>query len=238
MKIQFHSLGENAVIAEFGTEINEHTHKKVQAAANLIETHYEDWMIEYVPAFTTITLFYDPVKILKKLLNKNDLPFDSVCRYLAELWKEINLNTISRRRTVEIPVCYGGELGPDLEIVAKINDLAVEEVIQLHSSAEYLVYMIGFAPGFPYLGGMSPNIAAPRKESPSLRIPARSVGIAGLQTGIYPLESPGGWQIIGRTPLELFRPTEKEPGLLRAGDTVKFRPISLDDFRIWEEEER
>lgn len=238
MKMRFHSLGENAVLAEFGKDINEGIHKRVQAAANLIEANHEEWMIEYVPAFTTITLFYDPIKILRKHQEYNALPFDFVCRYLAKIWKGINLNTNSLTRTVEIPVCYGGELGPDLKSVAKINNLPEEEVIQLHSSAEYLVYMIGFAPGFPYLGGMSPKIAAPRKDSPSLRIPARSVGIAGLQTGIYPLETPGGWQIIGRTPLELFRPSEKEPGLLRSGDKVRFRPISLDDFRTWEEKER
>lgn len=236
--MRFHSLGENAVLVEFGKDINETVHKRVQAAANVIESHYEEWMIEYVPAFTTITLFYDPVKILKKQPNKNDLPFDFVCRFLAEVWKELNINSKQMSRTVEIPVCYGGELGPDLKSVAKINDLSEKEVIQLHCSAEYLVYMIGFAPGFPYLGGMPPRIAAPRKHTPSLRIPARSVGIAGLQTGIYPLETPGGWQIIGRTPLELFRPSDKEPGLLRAGDKVKFRPISLDDFRIWEEKGR
>ncbi len=109
-------------------------------------------------------------------------------------------------RTVEIPVCYGGEFGEDLAFVAEHADLTPDEVIEIHSGAEYLVYMLGFAPGFPYLGGMPERITAPRRDSPRLKIPAGSVGIAGSQTGVYPIETPGGWRLIGRTPLALFRP--------------------------------
>lgn len=108
-------------------------------------------------------------------------------------------------------------------------------MVKIHSSRDYLVYMIGFAPGFPYLGGMSKKIAAPRKKTPRLKIPAGSVGIAGMQTGIYPLETPGGWQIIGRTPLEFFKPHDKEPVLLKTGDRVRFKPISLKDYQNWED---
>ncbi|MGV3465566.1 MAG: 5-oxoprolinase subunit PxpB, partial [Heyndrickxia sp.] len=140
-------------------------------------------------------------------------------------------------RVVEIPVCYGGDFGPDLETVASMNGLSTEEVIQIHSSAEYTVYMIGFAPGFPYLGGMSEKIATPRLPSPRLKIPERTVGIAGNQTGVYPIETPGGWQLIGRTPIKLFRPQDEVPSLLHAGDKVRFKPISYEEYVEWEGEE-
>ncbi|MBO1911088.1 5-oxoprolinase subunit PxpB, partial [Microvirga sp. 3-52] len=122
--------------------------------------------------------------------------------------------------------------GPDLEYVAKSNNLSIEEVIQIHSENEYLVYMIGFAPGFPFLGGMDKRIATPRKETPRLTIPSGSVGIAGKQTGVYPLETPGGWQIIGRTPLDLFLPDMSPPTLLEAGDKIRFMPVSAKGLSL------
>jgi KipI family sensor histidine kinase inhibitor len=125
---------------------------------------------------------------------------------------------------VEIPVCYGLEYGPDLDAVAAHCGLSPDEVIARHTAAEYRVYMLGFSPGFPYLGGLDPNIAAPRRETPRIKVPAGSVGIAGMQTGIYPLESTGGWQIIGRTPMRLFDPGLEEPCLLRPGDRLRFVP--------------
>ena len=193
-------------------------------------------MIEYVPAYTTITLFYDPMKI-SRLYHKNTLPYDFVCKQLDHLLSKIEIGKSSDARTIDIPVCYGGEFGPDLDIVAKTNHLTKDDVIHIHTSAEYLVYMLGFAPGFPYIGGMSEKIATPRKESPRLIIPERSVGIAGQQTGIYPITTPGGWQIIGRTPLRLFRPKENPPSLLKAGDKVRFRSISHLEYVEWEEKE-
>jgi inhibitor of KinA len=132
---------------------------------------------------------------------------------------------------VELPVCYGGEFGPDLEEVAARCGLSAAEVMARHSTAEYRVYMLGFSPGFPYLGGLDPAIAAPRRETPRLRVPAGSVGIAGMQTGIYPQESPGGWQIIGRTPGRLFRPDRAEPCLLGPGDRLRFVPVGPEAFR-------
>lgn len=145
-------------------------------------------MIEYIPAFTTITIFYDPFKIIKAF-KSNQLPYTYVCQQINFLFEQFNFDKSTQQRLVEIPVCYGGELGPDLDIVASVNQLTPEEVIQIHTSGDYIVYMIGFAPGFPYIGGMSEKIAAPRKESPRLKIPERSVGIAGIQTGIYPIET-------------------------------------------------
>jgi KipI family sensor histidine kinase inhibitor len=133
-------------------------------------------------------------------------------------------------RIVDIPVCYGGEFGPDLDEVAELCGLAADEVVALHVGGEYLAYMIGFAPGFPYLGGLPDKLAVPRKAVPRLRVPAGSVGLAGQQTGIYPLASPGGWQIIGRTPIRLFTPERMPPTLLQAGDIVRFRVISHEEY--------
>src|SRR5918992_314716 len=146
---------------------------------------------------------------------------------LAESPSEIeDLDT----RTVGIPVHYGGDFGPDLGFVASHNELTEQQVIEIHSQPTYLVYMIGFAPGFPYLGGMSERIAAPRRDNPRASIPVGSVGVAGRQTGVYSIETPGGWQLIGRTPLRLFRPEEERPSLLEAGDEVRFDPITRSEY--------
>ena len=147
---------------------------------------------------------------------------------------DMNVPTV-KKRTIEIPVCYGGEFGPDLSVVAESNGLTEEEVIHIHSNGTYIVYMIGFAPGFPYIGGMPSEIATPRKSSPRLKIPSRSVGIAGSQTGIYPIETPGGWQLIGSTPLKLFSIHHNPPTLLQAGDHVRFKPISYEEYRYLED---
>lgn len=138
--------------------------------------------------------------------------------------------TLGQPRTIIIPVCYGGEFGPDLEYVAAEHGLTPDEVIAIHTSGDYLVHMIGFAPGFPYLGGLSDKIATPRRSTPRLRVEAGTVGIGGQQTGVYPVMTPGGWQCIGRTPLALFRPMEDPPSLLTAGDRVRFASISLQEY--------
>jgi inhibitor of KinA len=180
-------------------------------------------MVEYVPAFTTVTVYYNPLL----------LSYKDACSALARIVTDVETAPAVSARTIEIPVCYGGEFGPDLEFVAEHNGLTVDEVVQIHSGGEYLVYMIGFAPGFPYLGGMSVRIQAPRRLSPRLSIPAGTVGIAGMQTGVYPIETPGGWQLIGRTPEELFRPNLSSPSLLQAGDLVRFRPTSRMEYDQW-----
>ncbi|HHY76979.1 MAG TPA: 5-oxoprolinase subunit PxpB, partial [Clostridiales bacterium] len=134
-------------------------------------------------------------------------------------------------KVVEIPTIYGGEYGPDIEFVAQHNNLTVDEVIEIHSSRNYLIYMLGFTPGFPYLGGMSEKIETPRLKTPRTKIPAGSVGIAGKQTGIYPIDSPGGWQLIGRTPVKLYDPLADPPVLLNAGDYVRFVPIDEKEYK-------
>lgn len=214
-------LGDRALVVHLGSEIDLPTFRAVRSlAAQLAATPLEG-MIEIVPAFTTITIYYDPLRTTEERLRSS----------LGVLAERLDSLPPPEPRIVEIPVCYGGEFGCDLEFVAQQAGLAPGEVIAIHAEGEYLVHMIGFAPGFPYLGGMSPRIAAPRRGSPRLKIPAGSVGIAGDQTGIYPLETPGGWQLIGRTPLALFRPHENPPTLLQAGDLVRFVPITPTQFR-------
>jgi inhibitor of KinA len=138
-----------------------------------------------------------------------------------------------QERLVEIPVCYGGEHGPDLEAVAARAGVEPAEAARLHSKAVYTVQAIGFTPGFPYLAGLPAALHAPRRPTPRETVPAGSVGIGGAQTGVYPLASPGGWNLIGRTPLRLFRAEEANPSVLRVGDRVRFRPITVEEFAAW-----
>jgi inhibitor of KinA len=237
-------LGDAAVVVELGNEINETTHQRVQMVSARLEVCSFPGMLEYVPAFTTVTVFYDPYRVAQEVeKEKKSLPsekagvspYQYVRSWLESVIAQGEEEQKKTVRIVEIPVCYGGEFGPDLEFVAHHNGLTPEEVIQIHSGAEYLVYMIGFAPGFPYLGGMPEQIAAPRRSSPRLKIPAGSVGIAGMQTGVYSIETPGGWQLIGRTPLPLFVPENNPPTLLRAGDRIRFRAISRQEYDEWKE---
>ena len=148
------------------------------------------------------------------------------------------MHQLRRHARWRFPSVTVGSWGPDVDVVAAHNRLTPEEIIRIHTSVEYLVYMIGFAPGFPYLGGMPERIATPRRESPRVSIPAGSVGIAGQQTGVYPIATPGGWQIIGRTPLRLFQPEQEQPTLLQAGDRVRFRQITEAEYAAWAEANR
>lgn len=233
-------LGEAGITVEFGKRIHPEIHRKVKAFADYLESHPFPGMVEYISAFSSVTVFYDPLKVraLQPAGPKNQeqpLAYEIVASLLQKLLTQSDTAGEHRPRTVEIPVCYGGDFGPDLEYVAQHNRLSVEEVVEIHTSGQYLVYMIGFAPGFPYLGGMSERIATPRRQSPRLTIPARTVGIAGMQTGVYPIETPGGWQLIGRTPVELFRPQNDPPTLLQSGDIVRFRQISPQEYEEYKE---
>jgi KipI family sensor histidine kinase inhibitor len=173
---------------------------------------------EAVPGYSTLLVHYDPL-----VLNYAEVE--------ARVRACLISDSVSLRqpRRVEIPVVYGGKEGPDLDFVVQHSGLSAEEVVRIHTSREYPVFLMGFTPGFPYLGGMDPAIAAPRLPTPRSRVPAGSVGIAGAQTGVYPLESPGGWRIIGRTPLRLFDPLRAEPFLLAPGDLVRFISIERGD---------
>ena len=152
---------------------------------------------------------------------------------LTRQLSHVRADALPPPRIVEIPVCYGGDLGPDLDDVAARHETTPDEVVRIHSGADYLVYMVGFMPGFAYLGGLPDEIATPRRSSPRTAVPAGAVGIGGQQTGVYPLESPGGWNLIGRTPLRIFDLSRETPSLLATGDRVRFCPISLDRYQRW-----
>ncbi|WP_458122501.1 5-oxoprolinase subunit PxpB [Paenibacillus sp. Z6-24] len=231
MEWTIHPLGDSAVLIEFGSGVQEDTLAVIQTVARQIEEDPFPGWIECVPSYTTLAVYYD-LAVLSLMSHSGDIGvYEKVSqlveqRLLAAVTAEVDQDST----IVEIPVCYGGEYGPDLDGIAAANGLTAAEVIHIHAGAEYTVYAIGFAPGFPYLGGMPPQIAAPRKATPRLTIPAGSVGIAGTQTGIYPLETPGGWQLIGRTPIRLFRPEGSPPSLLESGHRVRFRPITAEQY--------
>lgn len=235
----FRPLGDSAVIVQLGEGVSPAIHKKVRNLSILIKAHAFEGFVECVPAYQNLTVYYNPYSV--HLSNQEDqriTPFQKVCAFINNLLLQLDKEEVSfEERTITIPVLYGGEYGPDLVYVANYHDLSVEEVIHTHSEGDYLVYMIGFAPGFPFIGGMDEKIATPRKETPRLTIDPGSVGIAGKQTGVYSLETPGGWQIIGRTPIDLFFPQQSPPTLLQPGDTIQFKPISEEEFAHYREGE-
>ena len=224
-------LGETSVIVKFGNAISPAIHNKIQRLADYLEKYPFTGMVEYVMSYTSLVVYYNPFAVKKAAENKDKSTLQLVTDYLDGCMEKTQAADEKKANVVEIPVCYGGKYGPDIEFVAEYNHLSVDEVIQIHTAPEYLVYMIGFCPGFPYLGGMDERIATPRRDMPRLEIPARSIGIAGQQTGGYPISTPGGWQIIGRTALEMFNPHDDEnPSLLHSGDLVKFYAVSEAEY--------
>ncbi|WP_369901300.1 5-oxoprolinase subunit PxpB [Bacillus manliponensis] len=217
MKLEFYPLGDTGIQIVFGTKISEETNQKIRMFAEHLTRHPISGVIEWVPAYTTLSLYYRPdVIIYRELRDKLESIYEKVQGGVGG----------STSLIFEIPTYYGGETGSDLSFVAEHNGISEEEVISIHSGQDYLIYMMGFVPGFPYLGGMSKRIATPRRENPRPKINVGSVGIAGEQTGIYPLETPGGWQIIGQTPLKLYDPNSNNPILLSSGHYLRFVPIS------------
>ncbi|NBI28089.1 5-oxoprolinase subunit PxpB [Chengkuizengella marina] len=243
--VKFYPLGEKAIVVKFSSEVNENTYELVRNFSKSLEQNPITGTIEIVPTFTTVTIYYDPQTVIKttqaELKSSNQLNQSAYKTILAIMQDRISKMKKNRAdieyRTIKIPVCYEGEFAPDLKFVAKYNQLSKEEVIQNHIEGEYLVYMLGFAPGFPYMGGMSTKISTPRRNQPRALVSAGSVGIAGEQTGIYSLDSPGGWQIIGRTPLKLFQPEQESPTLLQAGDRIRFYSISTEEYTVLEEKQ-
>ena len=211
--------GDTAVSVELGDIISAEVNFRVRNLMASIERSKIAGVVDLVPSYRSLLIYYDPLVI----------PY-------AELVSNIRSCEVSLSESrlipkiVEIPTVYGGGYGPDLDYVATSNGITTDEVILLHSSNDYLIYMMGFRPGFTYLGGMSEKIATPRLQTPRLVIPAGSVGIAEQQTGIYPIESPGGWQIIGRTPINIFDPERDPPVIADAGDYVRFVPVSEKEY--------
>lgn len=220
--VKYFPAGETAILVRFGDTISEELHQVVRTFVQVLknDSNYGTGITELVPAYTDVLVYYDLAFF----------SFHELIDHLKGLVTTMDSVELPASRVVELPVCYGGEHGNDLQEVALRNKLTEEQVIAIHSAAEYLVYMLGFTPGFAYLGGLDKQISTPRREQPRTIIPAGSVGIAGDQTGIYPIESPGGWQLIGRTPVKLFDPGNDNPFLLEAGDKLRFVPISENEY--------
>ncbi|AAL81397.1 allophanate hydrolase [Pyrococcus furiosus DSM 3638] len=213
-------VGDSCIAIIFGEDISEETNRKVHALADYLLNYNPEWLLDVVPSYSALYVYFDPLMI--------------DYREVIDIIGKIKINEVERKekRIIKIPIAYGGEFGPDIEFVAKYNGLSVDDVIEIHSKPLYRVYFLGFLPGFAYLGGMDERIATPRLEKPRLKVPAGSVGIAGKQTGWYAIESPGGWRIIGRTPLRTFNPEKIPPSIVSPGDYVKFVPIDENEF--WE----
>lgn len=232
-------LGDCGLLIKLEGGMDEAALAKVTAVTERLESRLRwEGFIECVPAYASVALYYNPyiVSLNRETKEESDESvYVTVCNRVRNVLAEVRFDGAGLRETrvVRIPVCYGGELGPDLVDVATHAGMGAGDVVELHSGVGYTVHMIGFAPGFPYLGGMPEAITAPRRRSPRLLIPAGSVGIAGGQTGVYPIATPGGWQIIGRTPLALFRPDHRRPSLLQSGDRVQFVPITRVQFDDW-----
>ena len=225
--IKFCNQGESGLVVEFGSTIDPVINAAVHRLAASVRNEFAAGIDAVVPTYRSLMIYFNPLQISRGEIKKRVTAIHE--GMFAEAAEE------KQSRVVYIPTCYGGELGPDLPFVASHTGLDAAEVIRIHTSTAYKLYMIGFTPGFPYLGGMSEKIAAPRLEKPRTCIPAGSVGIAGTQTGLYPMESPGGWQLIGRTPLKVFNPAADNPFLYAAGDYLKFEAVSPEEYAALEE---
>lgn len=212
--------GESALIVEFEERIDPAVNATTIGCANAIQAAAISGVRDVVPTYRSVAIYYDPLRT----------DTDALIERITHEAESAGPGAIVAGDPVRIPVCYGGDLGPDLPQVAAFAKLSTEEVVQRHAAATYRVFMLGFVPGFAYLGMVDPRIAMPRRATPRVRVPAGSVGIAGVQTGIYPAETPGGWQLIGRTPLKPFDAARADPFLMKAGDAVQFYAIDRAEF--------
>ncbi|MFC5684358.1 5-oxoprolinase subunit PxpB [Flavobacterium sp. MAHUQ-51] len=231
-EFQIYSLGEQSLTIELGKKIDLNIYQKVTALQGLIKSLAIQGITEMVPSYCTLTIHYDPYTVKNYLPISPESISQRFSNYLQQIignWNpEILENTTSD--LIEIPVCYDPKYGLDLEEMALYHNTTVSKIIELHTATIYSVFMVGFLPGFPYLGILPESLATPRKKQPRLKMPAGAVAIGGNQTGIYPIESPGGWNIIGQTPLKIFDKKRSNPFLLQAGNQVKFVPISVEEF--------
>ncbi|WP_158289564.1 5-oxoprolinase subunit PxpB [Paenibacillus flagellatus] len=229
-------LGDSAVLIRFGERIDPKTIEAVRNAADRLEAAPFPGFVEAVPSYAALAVYYEPWTVYRERRagpepeDRSVSLYETVCDRVRAVLSAASGADAEEAGAVTVPVCYGGAYGPDLDAVAAYHGLRAEDVVALHAGADYVVAMIGFAPGFPYLAGLPDELATPRRATPRASVPAGSVGIAGGQTGIYPLETPGGWNVIGRTPLALFKPHDAQPSLLRAGDRVRFEPVTPERF--------
>lgn len=212
--------GDSAIVVEFEERIDLVINERAIALAASLEAARIGGVRDIVPTYRSVALFFDPLRT----------NYDALIEVVEREAGHPGPDAAAQHSVIRIPVCYGGELGPDLDGVAAFGGISADEVIALHSAPTYRVFMLGFVPGFAYMGIVDARIAAARRATPRVRVPAGSVGIAGVQTGIYPTETPGGWQLIGRTPVKPFDAQREKPFLMKAGDSVQFYPIDRAEF--------
>ena len=222
---QYRIMGDRSLLVELGNHIGIDVNKRVRELFTTLKFAPLEGLVEVIPAYASLLLIVDPLKVSLSLLQKE----------IQHTLKTLDPSRIPEPKTVDIPVVYGDEYGPDLEWVARYHDITPDEVVRLHTAQIYHVYMIGFVPGFPYMGELPKTLVTPRRETPRTVVPKGSVGLAQAQTGIYASQSPGGWQIIGRTPLTLFNAAKTPPALLQMGDQVRFVAIQADEMARWQQ---
>ncbi|WP_068673338.1 5-oxoprolinase subunit PxpB [Oceanobacillus sp. Castelsardo] len=218
---QIEPFGDCGIRVQLGNSISREINAKVRSLSWFLEKENIRGVLEWIPTYAAVSIYYEPYVIT----------FEELKKQVESLEERLEKITLPPAYVIKIPVIYGGDAGPDLEHVATHNGLNMDEVIHIHTSSDYLIYMMGFTPGFPYLGGMSEKVATPRLKEPRLKIPVGSVGIAGSQTGVYPMETPGGWQIIGRTPVKLYEPMRNKPILLKAGNYIRFVQVTESEYK-------
>jgi len=216
-------MGDRALLVELGDGISPAVNRRVRTLFLLMDRHRPDGLVDMVPGYRSLLIVFDPLK----------LPLPSLREMVGALEQSPDPPPLPEPKTLTVPVVYGGSHGPDLEWVASYHGLSPEEVIRLHAEPVYQVYMIGFMPGFPYMGEVPQALATPRRDMPRTSVPQGSVAIAQRQTGIYPTGSPGGWHILGWTPIKLFDAQKQPPALLETGDTVRFVPIREEEIVRW-----
>jgi len=217
---RFRVSGDRALLVEYGEEIDLAVNERVCAMAELLLMHPFPGLENVLPAYRSLCIVYDPLLT----------GISTLKNHVLKMQQKLSRVSTPPPETIEIPVAYGGELGPDMDFVSDFSGLSVGDVIHLHSCNPYHIHAIGFAPGFCYLGELDPRLRTPRLETPRTLVPAGSVGIAESQTGVYPLASPGGWRLIGRTPLKLFDPARTPPFLYKTGDKIRFTPVSRSEY--------
>ena len=219
-KAKILTAGDSALLIEFEQKIVPEINAQITAFVHLLKEQHIEGVTDLIPAFASLLINYDP-----RVIGYKDLK-----ARIEELLKIEVSEEAGDARVFEIPVCYGGEYGPDIANIAENAGISEQEVIDIHCSKDYLIYMLGFLPGFVYLGGLDERIHTPRLANPRISIPAGSVGIAASQTGIYPLNSPGGWQLLGMTPVKTYDPERETPILVEAGDYIRFVPVTEEEF--------
>ena len=219
-KVKILTAGDSSILIQFGNAIDPDINARIAATVQLMREQHIEGVVDMIPAFCTLLINYDPRVI----------SYDEMKMRMEKILSVEIAAGARKKKVFEIPVCYGGEFGPDLPTIAEHAGLSEQEVIDIHTSTDYLIYMLGFLPGFTYLGGLDERIHTPRLANPRIRIPAGSVGIGGSQTGIYPMDSPGGWQLMGLTPVKTYDPDREVPILVEAGDYIRFVPVTEEEY--------